>query len=187
MVWSYLVNLVNVSSLYWQATFARRCLFLRLTWFRQCACFGVELHSLNMSSVMSRVSNGVGCGSLLAIDQELAVSLERRSSRRGGVGAIILVTAEKYPGACHCRQAPENVGQVGTGRAPARVSPAAASRQEAFSTQPSLGTAGQSAEFLRNGTSRRDCRSSNRRRLRRLPPETADKIAERVKSLEMAV
>ena len=80
MDWSYLVNLVNVSSLYWQATFARRCLLLlyandqtvvwmlRLTWFQQCACFGVEVHSLNMSSVMSRVSNGVGHWVSLAID-----------------------------------------------------------------------------------------------------------------------
>ena len=58
------------------------------------ACFGVELHSLNMSLVMSRVSNGVGCGSRWQLTGSWRVSLERRSSRRGGVGAIILVTAE---------------------------------------------------------------------------------------------
>ena len=92
MVWGYLVNLVNVSSLCWQATFARRCLsllyandqtvvwMLRLTWFHQCACFGVEVHSLNMSSVMSRVSNGVGLWVSLAID----LSWRRTQGHHGG-------------------------------------------------------------------------------------------------------
>ena len=99
VVWSYLVNLVNVSSIYWQATFARRCLslfcandqkvvrMLRLAWFQMCACFGVEVHSLNMSSVTSRVSNGVGLGVSLASDwswrcRQTTVWARRVSGRR---------------------------------------------------------------------------------------------------------
>ena len=181
MVWSYLVNLVNVSSLYWQETFARRCLLLNLTWFRQCACFGVEVHSLNMSSVMSRVSNGVGHWVSLAIDWELAVSLAwRRRSNHSGHGREVPWGFSLPTRTRKCWTSRDGTGS-GASESCRSLPP------RSVLTQPSLGTAGQSAEFLRNGTSRRDCRSSNRRRLRRLPPETADKIAERVKSLEMAV
>ena len=92
VVWSYLVNLVNVSSLYWQETFARRCLSLRLTWFRCLFWCGVTF-AQHVFGHVSRIERR-GLWVSLAIDWELAVSLERRSSRRGGVGAIILVTAE---------------------------------------------------------------------------------------------
>ena len=158
MVWSCLVNLVNVSSLYWQATFARRCLSLRLTWFRQCACFGVELHSLNMSSVMSRVSNGVGCGSRWQLTG---------SWRCRWKGALLGVAASEQPFWSRPRSASvfrrasgrvaeyfHGMGQDGTGSGANESCRSLPPRS--VLTQPLLGTAGQSAEFPQNGTSFRN-------------------------------
>ena len=113
------------------------------------------------SSAPRRRSNHSGHGR--------GASVFRRAS--GRVAEYFRGMGRKVPWPCDCRHAPESVGQVGTGRATARMESCRRSPPLHLQKPQQVSVTG-SAEFQRNGTSRRDPRSSNRRRLRRLP-ETA--------------
>ena len=196
-----------MSSLYWQETFARRCLSLRLTLVSAVCLFwcGVTFAQHVFGDVSRIERGGLGSrwqltgswrcrwkGALLGVaaseqsflSRPRSASVFRRASGRvaeyfHGMGPKSTLAFSLPTCTRKCWTSRDGTGS-GANESCRSLPP------RSVLTQPSLGTAGRSAEFQRNGTSRRDCRSSNRRRLRRLPPEKADKIAERVKSLEMA-
>ena len=146
--------------------------------------WGSRWHLTGVGGVVRKALFGAGASEQSFWSQSRSASVFLRAS--GRVAESPHETGRKVLWLFDCRPAPENVGQVGTGRAPARME---SCRSSPVSPPPEA-TAGVSvtgsADFSRNGTSRRVSRSSNRRRLRRLS-ETADKIAQRFKSLEMAV